>query len=417
MVQVFLKTERLVLRRFTGADADDLFDLDGDPEVMRFLTGGKPTSRDEIREKTLPRFLGYYERFAGFGFWAAVEKPTGEFLGWFGLHPPESGDLDEVELGYRLRRSVWGKGYATEGSRALIHKGFTDLGVRRVVAQTMAVNTASRRVMEKAGLMHVRTFYPEWPDPIEGSEQGEVEYALTKADWGRREAARERPSRIAGDASNTAEGWDRILSRLDKDAGGGDAWLNRWRGFLEPNRAAPVLALGCGAGEDAGTLMRWGFRVVAVDFSEKALEMTEKRAPGVKTKNVDLTRGLPFPDDHFQAIVASLSLHYFPWLETLDILEEIRRCLAPEGHLLARLNSTRDDQYAAAQKEEVEPNLYLVDGHPKRLFDRRGVNELFARGWDLTSVAERTTGRYGEEKTLWEIIARKTNVKSGTPKS
>jgi RimJ/RimL family protein N-acetyltransferase len=60
--------------------------------------------------------------------------------------------------------------------------------VRRVFAQTMAVNTASRRVMEKAGLAHVRIFHEDWPDPIEGAEHGEVEYSLTKADWGRQEA-------------------------------------------------------------------------------------------------------------------------------------------------------------------------------------------------------------------------------------
>ena len=99
-LRVFLETERLVLRRFTEADADDLFDLDGDPEVMRFLTGGKPTPRDVIRNETLPRFLHSYERFTGFGFWAAVEKSTGEFLGWFAFHPPEDAGPDEVELGY-----------------------------------------------------------------------------------------------------------------------------------------------------------------------------------------------------------------------------------------------------------------------------------------------------------------------------
>ena len=182
-MQVFLETERLVLRRFTGADADDLFELDGDPEVMRFLTGGKPTPREVILAETLPRFLRSYGRFGGLGYWAAVEKSSGEFLGWFALHPSEGGDPDEVELGYRLRRPAWGKGYATEGSRALIHKGFTELGVRRVVAETMAVNAASRRVMEKAGLAHERTFHQEWPEPIAGAEQGEVEYALTRTDW------------------------------------------------------------------------------------------------------------------------------------------------------------------------------------------------------------------------------------------
>jgi RimJ/RimL family protein N-acetyltransferase len=180
----------LVLRRFTEADVDNLLELEGDPEVMRFLTGGKPTPRDVIQNETLPRFRHYYERFGGFGFWAATEKATGQFLGWFEFRPPEGGCPGEVELGYRLRKSAWGKGYATEGSRALIHKGFTELGVRRVVAQTMAVNVASRRVLEKAGLRLVRTFHQEWSEPIEGAEQGEVEYALRKADWERQEAAR-----------------------------------------------------------------------------------------------------------------------------------------------------------------------------------------------------------------------------------
>ena len=182
-VWVYLETERLVLRRFTEADADYLFDLDGDPEVMRFLTGGKTTPREAIREDTLPRFLRSYERFEGFGVWAAIERSTGDFLGWFEFHPPEGRGPGEAELGYRLRRSAWGKGYATEGSRALILKGFTELDVRRVVAETMAVNAASRRVMEKAGLTHVRTFHQRWPERIEGDEHGDVEYALTKADY------------------------------------------------------------------------------------------------------------------------------------------------------------------------------------------------------------------------------------------
>ena len=176
----------MVLRPFTEADVDDLFELDGGPEVMRFVTGGKPTPRDVIRDDILPRFLYYYERFEGFGFWAAIEKSTGEFLGWFHFRPPEGSPPDEVELGYRLKRSAWGKGYATEGSRALIRKGFTELGVRRVVASAMAVNSASRRVMEKAGLTLERTSYQAWADPIEGAEHGEVEYALTKVEWEQR---------------------------------------------------------------------------------------------------------------------------------------------------------------------------------------------------------------------------------------
>jgi RimJ/RimL family protein N-acetyltransferase len=180
-MHVFLKTGRLALRRFTGADVERLFVLHNDLDVMRFLNGGKPASRREIERE-------YRERFSQDGYWAAIEKATDDFVGWFGFHPTQGRDSDEFELGYRLRRSAWGKGYATEGSRALIHKGFAELGVRRVFAETMAVNLASRRVMEKSGLRYVRTFHEDWSDPIAGAESGDVEYALTKAAWERQEA-------------------------------------------------------------------------------------------------------------------------------------------------------------------------------------------------------------------------------------
>ncbi len=184
-MRVFLETDRLVLRRFTAADADNLYHLDHDPAVMRFLSGGKPTPRAVIEDEILPLYFQCYERFAGFGFWAAIEKSSETFLGWFEFRPPDGGSPDAVELGYRLRRAAWGKGYATEGARALIRKGFIDLGVQCVFAETMAVNSASRRVMEKAGLTLVRTVHQAWTDPIKGAEHGEVEYALTKADWER----------------------------------------------------------------------------------------------------------------------------------------------------------------------------------------------------------------------------------------
>jgi RimJ/RimL family protein N-acetyltransferase len=124
------------------------------------------------------------QRYEGYGFWAAIEKETGEFLGWFHFRPRPGAAPGEVEIGYRLRKSAWGKGYATEGSRALIRKGFTESGVQRVTAEAMAVNQASRRVMEKAGLKLVRTFHQPWPyPPIDGGQSGGVEYALDKTGW------------------------------------------------------------------------------------------------------------------------------------------------------------------------------------------------------------------------------------------
>ena len=182
-VQVFLETDRLILRCFTPDDIDNLVELDNDPDVMQFITGGRMTPREEIETDILPRILEYYRQYRGYGFWAAIEKSSNRFLGWFHLRPRAGDRDDDVEVGYRLHKAAWGKGYATEGARALVAKGFRELGVRRVWATTMAVNTASRRVMEKAGLRYIRTFHEEWPDPIPGSEEGDVEYGLRRSEW------------------------------------------------------------------------------------------------------------------------------------------------------------------------------------------------------------------------------------------
>ncbi len=177
-----LETPRLKLRRFTGADVENLVELDSDQEVMHYITNGKPTSREEIVETILPAMLDGRPG-ASYGFWAVSEKESGEFIGWFHLIPDGEHHAGVPELGYRLRRSAWGKGYATEGSRALVDLAFAQLGAERVRAETMAVHAASRRVMEKAGMRYIRTFDAGWPIPIPGDEFGDVEYAITRAEW------------------------------------------------------------------------------------------------------------------------------------------------------------------------------------------------------------------------------------------
>lgn len=179
---VLLTTERLVLRRFTLGDADALLALDSDPLVRRFVEDGEPVTRDRAIEM-IEHWLRYHETSDLLGFWAAIERTTGRFLGWFHYRPGDGHDDDEPELGYRLIASAWGKGLATEGSIALIDHGFSTGRIHRVVAQTMAVNVASRRVMEKAGMRLVRTFHAEWPVRIPGDEQGDVEYAIAFDEW------------------------------------------------------------------------------------------------------------------------------------------------------------------------------------------------------------------------------------------
>ena len=154
---IVLETERMVLRRFVEEDAPLLLELDSDPEVVRFVDVGLSPDLDKIRNELIPYLLNYYERNVGFGVWAAIEKASGDFLGWF-LFRPSARDASAIELGYRLRRAAWGRGLATEGSRALVEMGFKELGVEQVVAMAMARNVASRRVMEKVGLRYVGDF-------------------------------------------------------------------------------------------------------------------------------------------------------------------------------------------------------------------------------------------------------------------
>jgi RimJ/RimL family protein N-acetyltransferase len=187
-VGIILETERLTMRQFTEDDVDNLFGLNSDPEVMRYITGGRPTPREELRDEVIPFHLAVYQRLDRLGTWAAESAATGEFLGWFHFRPGPSTDITNIDLGYRLRRSAWNKGYATEGSRALIGMGFTILRVERVFGHTMTVNAASRRVMEKCGMTLVRTTPYEGPDVIDGAEFGEVEYALTRPECAARAA-------------------------------------------------------------------------------------------------------------------------------------------------------------------------------------------------------------------------------------
>lgn len=174
-MKVYIKTPRLILREFSEADVDNLVDLDSDPKVTLYINGGEPTPRDYVVEQVMPRIMQYYKSLDRQGIWAAIERTSGTFMGWFHLRPNRA-NPDEIELGYRLKRKYWGQGFATEGSLELIKKGFEELNVQVIVAIADPSNLASRRVMEKAGLSFVEE-YPEADDFIV------VKYALRQQDY------------------------------------------------------------------------------------------------------------------------------------------------------------------------------------------------------------------------------------------
>ena len=148
---ILLETKRIYLRELRVYDADLLFQLDTDPEVMRHISKGIPTPRETFDAAYLPRMMAWQNQSPPRGFWAAHLRESDEFIGWFHLRPDKISP-EEMELGYRLKRNAWGRGLATEGSRALLRRAFGEWGYSKVCARTLAANLASRRVMEKTGL-------------------------------------------------------------------------------------------------------------------------------------------------------------------------------------------------------------------------------------------------------------------------
>ncbi|WP_091553419.1 GNAT family N-acetyltransferase [Klenkia taihuensis] len=177
-----LFTPRLRLRPVRPADGDAVVALHGDPEVMRHLGTGRPVPAARVRNRDLPRLLAHHGPLP-LGYWAAEDRATDAFVGWFELRPMVTETVAAVELGYRLHRSYWGRGLATEGAAVLVDAAFASTDVDEVVATTLAVNTGSRRVMEKLGLTWRQTYTEDRTAPITGAELGEVEYAVTRAEW------------------------------------------------------------------------------------------------------------------------------------------------------------------------------------------------------------------------------------------
>ncbi|MEO8383788.1 MAG: GNAT family N-acetyltransferase [Betaproteobacteria bacterium] len=149
MNTVLLETERLTLRRVKLSDLDAMARINGDPDVMRYIGDGSTWTR-ALSEARIRRILKVYELFPGLGLWIGEEKKSHRFVGAYALiYIPKT---VEVEVGYRLCKSAWGRGLATEGARALVRYGMVELGLNRVVGLTHPENAPSKHVLMKAGL-------------------------------------------------------------------------------------------------------------------------------------------------------------------------------------------------------------------------------------------------------------------------
>jgi len=150
-MNIVIETNRLLLRTFTEDDAVLIYELNLDPDVIRYTHDPIKdlVHAAEILEKVIiPQYALYNH-----GRWAVHVKATLEFLGWCGLK--YLAELNEIDLGYRFKKEGWGKGYATEAAYASIQYGFEKIGLQRIVARAEIDNIGSWKVLEKCGMTYI----------------------------------------------------------------------------------------------------------------------------------------------------------------------------------------------------------------------------------------------------------------------
>ena len=215
----------------------------------------------------------------------------------------------------------------------------------------------------------------------------------------------------------TRDYWDRYFRGL-RERGDDLNWKGRWLdAFTAPLRAVGarrVLELGCGSGHDAARLARAGFAVTAVDVSTEAIKHARERHGSLATfLVVDVTQGLSFSDAQFDAVMANVSLHMFPWDVTRSVFSEIRRVVRPSGLVLFHVNAREDRPLRERRRtvvRELEPNYVLEEtGQTVRFFSEEELRELLVDWRDVELQAVEIENRDTGEpfKVVWRGIARR----------
>lgn len=158
-MKYIIETERLFLREVDSVDIDDLFEMDSDPEVHKYIENNPVKSKKQI-EEVIQMLREQYKK-NGIARWAVIDKQTDECIGWAGLKyfsEPLNNHTDFYELGYRFKKKHWGKGYATESSAAVVKYGFENLGLDCIYAITHTENRNSMHVLKKLGFKLMGVF-------------------------------------------------------------------------------------------------------------------------------------------------------------------------------------------------------------------------------------------------------------------
>jgi RimJ/RimL family protein N-acetyltransferase len=162
-----LPSARLCYKLMTREDSELLFQLDQDPEVMRFINGGKPSSMDQINDVFIPRMESYLNQQKGWGLWQVNISSSNEYIGWILVRPmnffSDSPELANLELGWRFIQSSWGKGYATEAALHIKNTLAKNDDLKSFSAIAVEDNLGSIAVMKKIGMSYVKTYLHKDP--------------------------------------------------------------------------------------------------------------------------------------------------------------------------------------------------------------------------------------------------------------
>jgi ribosomal-protein-alanine N-acetyltransferase len=173
-MDVYIETERLIIRNFEDSDVNGIFKLDSDPDVHTYL-GNNPIKTIDQAKEIIDGVKKQYET-NGMGRLAIIDKKTEEFIGWSGIkYEQEVREFDYYDLGYRLRKKYWGKGIATEASIESLNYGFDELKLQKIGAGADIDNIASNRVLQKVGFKLIDKFNFE--------KVAHNYYEITKSEW------------------------------------------------------------------------------------------------------------------------------------------------------------------------------------------------------------------------------------------
>jgi ribosomal-protein-alanine N-acetyltransferase len=158
-MKIHMETQRLLIREIRDEDEQGMLELDADPEVHKYLGNNPITTIEQAR--AVIKFIHQQYRENGIGRWAVIEKETADFIGWTGLKlitEKTNGHVNYYDMGYRLIRKYWGKGYATETAKASLKYGFDTLQLNEIYAIANIKNEASNHILEKIGLQLLQKF-------------------------------------------------------------------------------------------------------------------------------------------------------------------------------------------------------------------------------------------------------------------